>query len=451
MLLEVQHHPFQLALGHLPVGDADACFGHQFGQLTLHAAHAFHIVVQEVQLAAARQLTLERLAQLRVVPRRDEGLDRQPVRRRRGDDRQITQPGHRHVERARNGRGGEREQMHVRAHRFQRFLLAHTETLFFIDDDQAQIAELHVGLQQTVRADDHVDGAFGHLLQLGLDFLGALEARQHFHLERVIGETVAEVAVVLFGQQRGRHQHRHLLATAGGGKGRTHGDFGLAEAHVAADHAVHRLTGLQVAQRGFDGGELIGGFLERETRSEGLVHGAVDIQRQTGAGLTARLDFQQLGSDVAHLLRSLALGLGPLLATERMQRRGFRRRTGVAADQVQLRDRHIQAVALGVLDLKELARHAADVHRDQATVATDTMIFMDDGRAFGQLAQITDDGFRLTPRPARAPRMAGTFGEQLPLGKHRHRRLGDGKAIIQRRNGDGEPGKLSVLGQLLAF
>ncbi|MNM80765.1 hypothetical protein D3C81_927410 [compost metagenome] len=324
LLLEIQHHLFQLALGHLPMRHTDACFGHQLGQLTLHAAHAFHIVVQEVQLAAARQLTLERLAQLRVVPRRDEGLDRQPVRRRRGDDRQIAQPGHGHVERAWNGRGGEREQMHVRAHRLQRFLLAHTETLFFIDDDQAQIAELHIRLQQAVRADDHVDGAFGDLLQLGLDFLGALEARQHFHLERIVGETITEVAVMLFGQQRGRHQHRHLLAAAGCGKGRTHGDFGLAEAHVAADHAVHWLAGLQVTQRRFDGGQLVGGFLERETRGERLVHGTVDIQRQAGAGLTPRLDFQQLGGDVAHLLGGLALGLGPLLATERMQRCGFR-------------------------------------------------------------------------------------------------------------------------------
>ncbi|MNM80766.1 hypothetical protein D3C81_927420 [compost metagenome] len=112
---------------------------------------------------------------------------------------------------------------------------------------------------------------------------------------------------------------------------------------------------------------------------------------------------------------------------------------------MQLRDRHVQAVALGVLDLQEFAGHAADVHRDQATVAADTMIFMDDGRAFGQLAQVTDDGFRLTTSAARAPRLTGTFGEQLPLGKHRHRRLGDGKAIIQRRNGNREPGKLSVL------
>ena len=79
------------------------------------------------------------------------------------------------------------------------------------------------------------------LSQLGLDLLGALEARQHLDPQRPVGEAVAEVAVVLFGQQRGRHQHRDLLAGAGGGEGGAHGDFGLAEADVAADHAVHRL------------------------------------------------------------------------------------------------------------------------------------------------------------------------------------------------------------------
>jgi len=117
--------------------DADARFRHQLGQLALHAHDAFHIVMQEIQLPAATELALEGLAQQRVVPGGDEGLHRQPVRRRGGDDRKVAQPGHGHVERTRDGGCGEREQMHVGAHRLERFFLPHAEALLFVDHDQA--------------------------------------------------------------------------------------------------------------------------------------------------------------------------------------------------------------------------------------------------------------------------------------------------------------------------
>src|SRR3546814_8231186 len=85
---------------------------------------------------------------------------------------------------------------------------------------------------------------------------------------------------------------------------------------------------------------------------------------------------------ISDFFRGLAPGLRPLLAAERMQRRGFRRRAGVAADQVQLRDRHVQAVALGVLDLEVFAGLAAGFERHQAAVAADAVVLVHDRRAF---------------------------------------------------------------------
>lgn len=146
---------------------------------------------------------------------------------------------------------------------------------------------------------------------------------------------------MLLGQQRGRHQHGNLLAGAGGGECGAHGHLGLAEADVAADHAVHRLAAAQIAQRRIDGRQLVGGFLERKAGRERLVHRPVHLQRQTGTRTSAGLDFQQFGRHVADLFGRLALGLGPLLAAQRMQRRGLGRGAGIAADQMQLRHRHI--------------------------------------------------------------------------------------------------------------
>ncbi len=43
---------------------------------------------------------------------------------------------------------------------FQFFLVRDAETLFFIDDDQAQLRQLHIVRQNAVRADQNIDLAF---------------------------------------------------------------------------------------------------------------------------------------------------------------------------------------------------------------------------------------------------------------------------------------------------
>ena len=50
-------------------------------------------------------------------------------------------------------------------------------------------------------------------------------------------------------EQRGRHDHSDLLAFHGDTKGRTHGDFRLTEADIAADQTVHRLAAFEIVQR----------------------------------------------------------------------------------------------------------------------------------------------------------------------------------------------------------
>ena len=52
----------------------------------------------------------------------------------------------------------------------------------------------------------------------------------------------AKCLVVLLGEQRGRHEHRDLLAAGDGDERGAQRDLGLAEADVAADQAVHRLA-----------------------------------------------------------------------------------------------------------------------------------------------------------------------------------------------------------------
>ena len=134
--------------------------------------------------------------------------------------------------------------------------------------------------------------------------------------------------------------------------------------------------------------------------------------------MTFGLNFQQLGSHIADLLGSFFLRLGPLLTAKIVQRRGVGVGTGIAADAVQLRHRHIQAVTFGVFDIQKFAGHAANVHRHQPAITAHAMVFVHDGCAQRELAQVADDGFGFAPGTLAAAWLAGTFGEELALGEH---------------------------------
>ena len=132
-------------------------------------------------LAAAEMLAQQAFADDDGIEGRDVGADRQPVERRRGDEREFAHAGECQLQGARNGRGGERQHMHVGAHFLQALLVLDAEMLLLVDDQKAQIAELDRLRQQRMGADDDVDVARGdarlHLVQLLLAAPGARPAR----------------------------------------------------------------------------------------------------------------------------------------------------------------------------------------------------------------------------------------------------------------------------------
>ncbi len=73
-------------------------------------------------------------------------------------------PEHAHVQRARDRRGRHRQHVDGLAHLLQSLFVRDAEALLFVDDDQAQVGELHVLADQAMRADEDVDLALGQLL-----------------------------------------------------------------------------------------------------------------------------------------------------------------------------------------------------------------------------------------------------------------------------------------------
>ena len=166
---------------------------------------------------------------------RHHGLNRQAVFGRRFDHAHVADAQHGHVQSARDGCRAHGEHVHVLAHLLESLLVADTETLFLVENQQAQIAELNILRKQPMRADGDVDLALRQLFHRYGKILLGHEAREHGDANRERGEAPLEGLEVLEGQHRGGCEHGHLFAIAQRLEGRTHGDFGFAEAHIAAE------------------------------------------------------------------------------------------------------------------------------------------------------------------------------------------------------------------------
>ena len=68
------------------------------------------------------------------------------------------------MERAGNRRGGHGENVHCGSHLFQSLFVGDAEALFFIDDDQAEVGEVHIFGEKAVSADENVNFAFASAL-----------------------------------------------------------------------------------------------------------------------------------------------------------------------------------------------------------------------------------------------------------------------------------------------
>ena len=98
---------------------------------------------------------------------------------------------------------------------------------------------LIVRIEQLVRADDHIHGTVFKPLDGLVDLLGGLESAHGSHVHGEALVTFGEGLVMLLHQQCGGHEHGHLLAVLHRLERGAHGDLGFAEAHIAADQAVH--------------------------------------------------------------------------------------------------------------------------------------------------------------------------------------------------------------------
>ncbi len=242
---------------------------------------------------------------------------------------------------------------------------------------------------------------------------------------------------MLLREQRRRHEHGDLPAAGDRGERGPKRNFGLAEADVAADHAVHRLAGAHVGQHGLDRLVLVDRLLERERGLEGAIGVFVERERPAFACRAARVEIEQFRGDVAHALGRAAPGARPLLGAELVPGRRFGRAAGIAGDAVERVHRHVQQIAAGVLQHQELRRVAGDLHDLQAAVAADAVVLVYHRRAGRERGELAQDRLGIALGPAAPAFLAGALAEELFLGDQRERAIRQQEAAHV--GGHGEP------------
>src|SRR5262245_4203060 len=158
--------------------------------------------------------------------------------------------------------------MDILAELLEALLVLHAEMLLLIDDEEAEVGELHSLGKKRVGADDDIDIAGGETLLHLSALLGADQARGLGDLHREAAETLAEGMEVLAGEQRRRHDDRNLLAGKNGDEARAERNFGFAETDIAADEPVHGPPTGEVLEHGADARLLVVSLFVRKARRE---------------------------------------------------------------------------------------------------------------------------------------------------------------------------------------
>ncbi len=278
-------------------------------------------VVDEEDLAFAQQLTADRRSHLPVLVPADVGEHRMAILRRGRQGRHLPDPGHRHLQGARNRGRRHGEHVDVGAQRLERLLVLNAETLLLIDDHEPQVLELHLTGKQPVGADDEVEAAVFEVVLRLLRIGWGLEAGESADGDGEAGVAFGEGVEVLLDEQGRRHEHGNLLAVLDRLERRTHRHLGLAVAHVAADEPVHGDRLLHIGFDFIDGGELVGGLhvvegvfkltLPRGVRAEGV----------PGGGAAGRIQVDELAGDLLDRSAGFRLRLRPVRTAHLVHRR----------------------------------------------------------------------------------------------------------------------------------
>ena len=269
------------------MAEFDARLRAKLGDPVAHLLDRLHAVVQEIDLALALELAIDRVADDALVVTADDRLDRQAIERRRLDRGHVFHAHEREIKRARDRRGGKREHIHELEELLELLFVQHAEALLFVDHDQAEIFEDDIAGNEPVRADDDIDAAVAQQLE-HFALLGVrAETAEHFDRGPDNRASAAGSFEMLLREHSRRREHGDLFAFHDRLERRANRHLRFAEADVAADQPIHRARQLHVVLGRGDRRELIGRFAEGKGMLELALPFRVGAERRGRAAFRA--------------------------------------------------------------------------------------------------------------------------------------------------------------------
>ena len=339
---EFGHDFFEFVGVHLAVSDEDARFGDEVTELGSDGVDIEHAIVEVKDLALAIHLTADGVANDALIVLSDDLLHGQAVLGRRLDGAHVARAGKRKVEGAWDRRGAEREDVDKLPEQLEFFLVHDAEPLLFVNNDEAEVFEGDVVLNEAMRADHDVDGTGGEVLEDPLLFARRAKTGEQFDAHGIIGHALAESVEVLLGEDGGGHEHGDLLAAHDSFEGSANGDFGFAEADVAADEAVHGLGPFEIQLSRMDRFHLVRSFLEDERAFEFALPWNISRKGEAFLRFARGLDGEELAGEIADGAFGGFFGFGPARAAEGVERRADFAGADVFADEVRFADGDIE-------------------------------------------------------------------------------------------------------------
>ena len=370
------------------MGNADTRPGHELAHPRGAFLNVVHAVVQVVYLPAAGQLLADGLGHDALVVLEHIGFNRLALKRRLLNCAHIADARQRHVQRAGDRRGRQRQHIDADEALFELFLVLDAEPLLLVDDDKAQVLEFYIAGQQPVRADYNVHGAVLQPAQRLLLLLGGAVAGQKPDADGEGLHAGQRGVEVLPRQNRRGGQDRALFAAHHAFERGAQCDLGLADADVTAEQPVHRPRLLHIVLDVCRAGQLVGRFLIGKALFKITLPGVVGGEGVAVRLLAAGVQLDQL---LRHLLRrslDLLAGLGPIAAAQAAQLHVVAvARRSVAGQKVQLGDGHVQHVLFVVLDAQVVLCDALHGHPLDARVPPDAVVLVNDQIAHRDFAQ----------------------------------------------------------------
>ena len=271
------------------------------------------------------------------------------------------------------------------AHLFQLFLLRHAEALLFVDDHQAQVVEFHVLGYQPVGA-HQIHTAPLHPAKDLVLLLGGAEPGEQFHVHREALHSAKDGLVMLPGKDGGRHQDGALLPGGDTLERRSQGHLGFAESHVAAQQPIHGYVPFHVVLDLIDTPQLVLGLIKGEVGFKIVLPFSIGGEGEAFLLHPLSVQLDQLFGDVLHSGADLGFLTLPVSAAQTVQlhRRVFSG-TYIFRNQIQLGNRHIQRIVLGVAHLDVVLGDAVHLQLVDALEHADTVGSVDHVVSGGEL------------------------------------------------------------------